>query len=411
MESSRTKNRIETQCCIAGGGPAGMMAGFLLARAGVDVTVLEKHADFLRDCRGDTVHPSTLLILRELGLLDDFLKRPHTKVTELRGIVGGKTLRIADFTGLKNAPPYLVLMPQWDFLDFLKDKAAGFPGFHLHMQARVTGLQREGERVIGAFAEMKQDRVQINAPLVIGADGRGSTVRGAARLAVKDLGAPIDVLWMRLSKQPSDPQQVLGVFNLGRIMVMIDRGDYWQCAFVIKKGGIDDARAKGLDALKTAIAEISPLPPDRLDELKSWDDIKLLTVAVDHLKRWWKPRLLCIGDCAHAMSPVGGVGINLAIQDAVAAANILAAPLKTGRVGIADLMAVQKRRALPAYGIQALQTLIHRRVMGPALANPKAATRVPWPLRLLDGCAPLRGLPARLVGMGLRPEHVRSGQA
>jgi 2-polyprenyl-6-methoxyphenol hydroxylase-like FAD-dependent oxidoreductase len=399
---------IETACVIAGGGPAGMMLGFLLARAGVDVMVLEKHPDFLRDFRGDTVHPSTLEIMRELGLLDEFLRLPHQKITEVRGRIGGAEVKIGDFTRLPTKVKFMAFMPQWDFLNFLAEKARAYPGFHLRMETEVTGLILEGDRIAGVTARAADGKnLRIAAGLVVGTDGRHSTVRGAAGLASRDRGSPIDVLWMRLPKRTEDPGQVVGNINFGRVLVLLDRGDYWQGAFVIRKGGIEEWQRRGLSALREALVQVVPFIADRVNELQSWDDIRLLTVTIDYLPQWWRPGLLCIGDAAHAMSPIGGVGINLAIQDAVAAANRLAQPLKQGRVDDAVLAAIQRRRAFPAYAIQWLQTVVQDRIFTRLLAQTEA-TRLPWPLRLMNASPWLRGFPARLLGLGLRREHVKT---
>ncbi|HEX6860624.1 MAG TPA: FAD-dependent oxidoreductase [Caulobacteraceae bacterium] len=398
---------LTTTCCIAGGGPAGVMLGFLLARAGVEVVVLEKHADFLRDFRGDTVHPSTLEVMHELGLLERFLERPHQELSEIRGKIGGVESVVADFSHLPTHCKFVAMMPQWHFLDFLADEGRKYPTFRLIMEARARDLVFEGERVAGIVAETAEGPLTIHADLTVGADGRRSDVREAAGLKVIDLGAPIDVLWMRLGKRPSDPTASLGRFDPGKLLVMIDRGDYWQCAFVIAKGGIDKIKAEGLPALRRRIAAVAPELSDRVDQLATWDDIKLLTVTLDRLERWWRPGLVCIGDAAHAMSPVGGVGINLAIQDAVAAANILAAPLKKGRVADATLAAIQKRREWPTKVTQAAQRLIQERIIVPVL-NEDEALPVPLPFRLLQRYSLLRRLPARAIGMGVRPEHVRT---
>ncbi len=322
--------QITTRCCIAGGGPAGMMLGFLLARAGVPVVVLEKHKDFLRDFRGDTVHPSTLELMYELGLLDEFLKLPHQKIETLSGQVGAERVTMADFTHLPTHCKYIALMPQWDFLNFLADHGKRYKTFDLRMQTEATDLIEEGGRIVGLRANTPDGALDIRADLVIGADGRHSTVREQAGLKGDDYGAPMDVLWFRLSRKASDETETFGHIEAGMMLVMLDRGDYWQCAFVIPKGGIERVKAKGLDAFRERVVWMSPFLADRIGELKSWDDIKLLSVAVDRLQQWWRPGLLCIGDAAHAMSPIGGVGINLAVQDAVAAANRLAAPLKAG---------------------------------------------------------------------------------
>ena len=397
---------VRATCCIAGGGPAGMMLGFLLARAGVDVVVLEKHRDFLRDFRGDTIHPSTLEVMHELGLLDEFLRLPHQEVRQLQGVIGDTSIRIADFSHLPTRCRFIALMPQWDFLNFLAEKARRYPSFHLRMQAEATELIEDGGRVSGLRATTPAGTLVVQAGLVVGADGRHSTVRRCAGLEVEDIGAPIDVLWMRLPRRPSDGTAPLGRFGAGKIFIMLDRGDYWQCAYVIPKGGFDEIKAKGLDAFRAAVAEIAPQFGDRVRELGSWDDIKLLTVKIDRLRRWHRPGLLCIGDAAHAMSPVGGVGINLAVQDAVAAANILAAPLRAGTLRERDLAAVERRRRFPTRATQRMQVFMQNNLLRAVLAS-QAAPSPPWPLRLIGRHPMLQRIPARLVGMGFRPEHVR----
>ncbi|MET0923516.1 MAG: FAD-dependent oxidoreductase [Xanthobacteraceae bacterium] len=397
---------VRTTCCIAGGGPAGMMLGFLLARAGVDVVVLEKHRDFLRDFRGDTIHPSTLEVMHELGLLDEFLRLPHQEVRQLQGVIGDTSIRIADFTHLPTRCRFIALMPQWDFLNFLAEKARRYPSFHLRMQAEATELIEDGGRVTGLRATTPAGTLVVQADLVVGADGRHSTVRRCAGLEVEDIGTPIDVLWMRLPRRPSDGTAPLGRFGAGKIFIMLDRGDYWQCAYVIPKGGFEEIKAKGLDAFRAAVAEIAPQFGDRVRELASWDDIKLLTVKIDRLRRWHRPGLICIGDAAHAMSPVGGVGINLAVQDAVAAANILAAPLRAGTLRERDLAAVERRRRFPTRATQRMQVFMQNNLLRAVLAS-QAAPSPPWPLRLIGRYPLLQRIPARLVGMGFRPEHVR----
>jgi 2-polyprenyl-6-methoxyphenol hydroxylase-like FAD-dependent oxidoreductase len=398
---------VTTGCCIAGGGPAGMMLGYLLARAGVQVMVLEKHADFLRDFRGDTIHPSTLEIMSELGLLDKFLQRPHQEVRQLTGLIGDDRVMIADFSHLPTRCHFIVFMPQWDFLDFLADEARRYPNFELRMQAEVTDLIEQGGTVTGVKAKVPEGTLEVEAHLVVGADGRHSAVRDLAGLDVEDLGAPMDALWMRLSKRPGDPSQALGRIQAGRLFVMLDRGDYWQCAFVIPKGGFNELRRRGLPAFRAAIVELNPALADRVRELSSWDDVKLLTVRVDRLRRWYKPGVLCIGDAAHAMSPVGGVGINLAVQDAVAAANILAAPLRQGPVPVGLLAKVQRRREWPTRMMQAVQIFIQTRIIKPVLAL-QTKPRAPLVVKLLNRFPYLRRFPARLIGMGFRPEHVHS---
>ena len=328
---------MRTRCCIAGGGPAGMMLGFLLARMGVDVVVLEKHADFLRDFRGDTIHPSTLEIMYELGILDDFLKRPHQEVRHLTGQIGNETIAVADFTHLPTHCKFLGLMPQWDFLDFIVEQARRYPSFHLKMQAEVTDLLEEGGRVVGVQARSPEGMLEVRADLTIGADGRHSVVRERAGLSVLNLGAPMDVLWMRVSRQPTDPGQTFGRFDTGRILVFLNREDYWQVAYVIPKGKPTTCGNRGCQPFARNWSGWRPFLENRVEELRDWDDIKLLTVAVDRLRRWFRPGLLCIGDAAHAMSPIGGVGINLAIQDAVATANILGERLRLGTVNEGDL--------------------------------------------------------------------------
>jgi 2-polyprenyl-6-methoxyphenol hydroxylase-like FAD-dependent oxidoreductase len=397
--------QITTTCCIAGGGPAGMMLGLLLARAGVPVVVLEKHADFLRDFRGDTIHPSTLEVMHELGLLDEFLKLPHRRVERLGGVVGNTPIQIADFTHVPTRCKFIALMPQWDFLDFLADSARRYPTFDLRMRAEVTDLIEEGGRVAGVRAKTPDGELTVRAALVIGADGRTSVVRERAGLVVEDIGAPMDVLWMRLSRHESDGAEALGRIDAGKMFVMIDRGDYWQCAYVIPKGAAEQVRAAGIDAFRAAIVSVAPMMQDRVAELRSWDDVKLLTVKIDRLKQWHRPGLLCIGDAAHAMSPVGGVGVNLAVQDAVAAANRLAAPLRNGTVSDDDLAAVQRRRTFPTRMTQRLQVFIQENVLSRVLAS-RGTIAPPWPVRLVSRCPMLQRIPARLVGIGIRPEHV-----
>jgi 2-polyprenyl-6-methoxyphenol hydroxylase-like FAD-dependent oxidoreductase len=397
---------ISVHCCIAGGGPAGMMLGFLLARAGVSVLVLEKHADFLRDFRGDTIHPSTLEIMHELGVLGEFLQRPHQEARTLSGQVGEESVEVANFTSLPTHCKFIAFMPQWDFLSFIAEHAQGYPSFRLEMQAEVDELIYDGGRVTGLRAKTPGGDLTVRADLVVGADGRHSTVREKAGLEVVDLGAPIDVLWMRLSRRLGDPGQTLGRFDAGRIFVMLNREEYWQCAFVIPKGGFDDLRRRGLPAFRGEITRLAPYLRDRIDELSDWSDVKLLSVSVDRLRVWHRPGLLCIGDAAHAMSPVGGVGINLAIQDAVAAANILAAPLRHGVVSEDHIRAVQRRRELPTRATQAMQVFIQNRVIGRVLGS-TGKLSTPLVLRMLRVIPFLTRIPARLIGLGFRPEHVR----
>jgi 2-polyprenyl-6-methoxyphenol hydroxylase-like FAD-dependent oxidoreductase len=398
---------VTTKCCIAGGGPAGMMLGFLLARAGVDVVVLEKHADFFRDFRGDTIHPSTLELMYELGLLDEFLKLPHQKLDRLAAQIGDERVRMIDLTHLPTHCKYIALMPQWDFLNFLAALGKRYKGFDLRMQADATGLIEEGGRVVGLRAGTPDGELTIRADLVVGADGRHSTVRAAAGFKSDDYGAPMDVLWFRLPRKETDETETFGHIEAGAMMIMLNRGDYWQCAFVIPKGGIDRVQAEGLDAFRKRVVMMSLFLADRAGELKRWDDIKLLTVAVDRLRQWWRPGLLCIGDAAHAMSPIGGVGINLAIQDAVAAANRLAAPLKAGTVSDDDLSEVQARRTFPVRFTQALQLTMQNQIIRRALASTQKP-KPPLLLKLFDMIPLLRRIPGRLLTVGVRPEHIHT---
>ena len=384
-----------------------MMLGLLLARAGVDVIVLEKHADFLRDFRGDTIHPSTLDVVHELGLLDALLRLPHQKIAEIGGQIEDFALTLADFRHLPVHAPFIAFMPQWDFLDFLAGEAGRYPSFRLMMRAEATDLVEESGRVTGVHVTAPEGPITIQADLVIGADGRSSVIREKAGLPVEDFGAPMDVLWFRLSRAPSDPAQALGRISAGRIFVTLNRGDYWQCGCVIAKGQAERVRAAGLAAFREGLARITPHMTDRVNELATWDDVKLLTVQVNRLTRWYRPGLLCIGDAAHAMSPVGGVGINLAIQDAVAAANILAAPLRERRVTVDDLQRVQKRREWPTRVTQRIQLAIQHRVIR-AVLGATAPVKPPLAVRLLGRFPRLRRIPGRLIGMGVRPEHVRT---
>lgn len=392
-------------CCIAGGGPAGLMLGVLLARAGVKVAVLEKHEDFLRDFRGDTIHPSTMQVLAELGWLDDFLKLPHQPVADLKTTFGDETVKVADFRHLRVAAPFIAMMPQWDFLNFLARKGAGFPTFQLHMQTKATGLIESDGRIIGVMAEGPNGKETFHARLVVAADGRTSTVRQCANMKSEDIGAPMDVLWFRLPRQPTDTDQTQGRFIAGRIFIMLNRGDYWQCAFVIPKGENQKVRAAGLDAFQKSVGELVPFEAARAKLITDFDDVKLLSVQIDRLKKWWRPGLLCIGDAAHAMSPVGGVGINLAIQDAVATANALAVPLRNGKLTDAHLAAVQDRREWPTRMTQNLQVTMQNAIIVPALKQ--TPMKPPLFVRLISRFPFLARIPARLIGLGFRPEHIR----
>ena len=403
-------NTMSVRCCIAGGGPAGMMFGLLLARAGVDVVVLEKHADFLRDFRGDTIHPSTLEVLHELGLLEQLLTLPHQKVSRINGQFGDLALTVADFSSLSTHCRFIAFMPQWDFLNFLAEEAARYSTFQLRRQADVSGLIEESGSVVGLRANTPDGPLEVRADLVVGADGRHSIVRAKAGLSIEEFGAPMDVLWFRLSRRASDPGDPIGRFDSGRIFIMLNRSDYWQCGFVIPKGSRDQLQGRGLPAFRDAVAQLAPFMADRVGELQDWEPIKLLTVQVDRLRRWYRPGLLCIGDAAHAMSPAGGVGINLAIQDAVATANLLTAPLRAGQLTIQDLQRVQQRREWPTNMTQRMQLMIQNRVIKRVLTD-RDRFSPPFAIRLLALLPFLRRIPARMIGLGFRPEHVHPSVA
>jgi 2-polyprenyl-6-methoxyphenol hydroxylase-like FAD-dependent oxidoreductase len=398
--------KLQSRCCIAGGGPAGMMLGLLLARAGIDVVVLEKHSDFLRDFRGDTIHPSTLEVMHELGILEMLLKRPYQKLPQLRAQIGSTEVVMADFWGLPVLCPFIALMPQWDFLNFLAEQARCYPFFHLRMQAEVTGLIEEAGCVVGVQAKTPAGALEVRAQLVVGADGRNSAIRDCSGLQVEDFRAPMDGLWLRLSRKPGDPTTSLR-FDRGKIVIMIDRGDYWQCGFLIPKGGNEETQRQGLERLRASIVEVAPFLYDRVYELLDWNDIKLLSVRVDRLRQWYRPGLLCIGDAAHAMSPIGGVGINLAIQDAVGAANILTRPLREDAVTLDHLAMVQRRRALPTRLTQRFQLIIQKRLIARVLATTERV-ELPTPLRSMLQCKFLSRIRGRIVGIGFRPEHVKT---
>ena len=400
-------DELKTTCCIAGGGPAGLMLGMLLARAGVDTIVLEKHGDFLRDFRGDTIHPSTLEMMHELGWLDDFLRLPHQKVDIVNAYFGQRRLVLADLRHLPTRSDFIAMMPQWDFLDFLADRAKRYPSFRLMMKAKAKRLVATDGKVSGVDVDTETGRIRIRADLVVAADGRHSTLRAGALLSARDLGAPMDVFWFRLPRHASDTEETAGRFGVGHILVMLNRGDYWQCALVIPKGGADALRAQGLDRVRRSIVELAPFMADRVDQIADWDQLKLLTVTVDRLERWYRDGLLCIGDAAHAMSPIGGVGVNLAVQDAVAAANILWKPLRERAVTTDRLRAVQERREFPTRATQRLQLAIQNQIIFRAL---KGQTQVepPFVMRLLTSVPLLDRVPARLLGLGVRPEHISS---
>ena len=400
-------DKLSVRCCIAGGGPAGMMLGLLLARAGVEVLVLEKHADFLRDFRGDTIHPSTLELMHELGLLEDLLKLPHQKAPRINGQFGGLALTVADFSHLPTHCRFIAFMPQWDFLNFLAERGAHYSTFRLRMRAEVTGLIEEAGCVVGLQAATADGPLEVHASLVVGADGRQSVVRARAGLTVDELGAPMDVLWFRLPRRPGDPEAPMGRFEMGRIFIMLNQGEHWQCGFVIPKGSLEQLRERGLQAFRDSVAQLAPFVAERVDHLQDWDPIKLLTVRVDRLRQWYRPGLLCIGDAAHAMSPIGGVGINLAIQDAVAAANVLAVPLRAGRLTTDHLHQVQHRRELPTRITQRVQIIVQNRVITRVLRSADQLSP-PLAVRLLARFPILCRIPARLIGIGFRPEHVKT---
>ena len=385
-----------------------MMLGYLLGRAGIDTVVLEKHGDFLRDFRGDTVHPSTLAVMLELGLLQDFLKIPHSKLHALSVEIGRDVFKVADFGRLRAHCNFIALMPQWDFLNFLAASAQRYPSLKILMSTEARDLLVANGKVVGVKAAGSDGEFDIHADLVVGCDGRRSTVRAASGLKVEELGSPIDVLWFRLTKRASDPNEILGHLDANSMLVTIDRNEYWQCAFVIAKGGYDQIQAAGIDAFRASVVDGARFLADRIGELQSFADVKLLSVSVDRLTRWSKSGLLCIGDAAHAMSPIGGVGINLAIQDAVAAANLLWGKLKSGGVTESELDAVRKRRLFAVKVIQRMQITIQNRVLQPRISGQMRGTGVPWPMVLLNLSPWLRQWPAKLLGVGVRPERVRS---
>ena len=399
--------QIQTRCCIVGGGPAGMMLGFLLARAGIDAVVLEKHGDFLRDFRGDTIHPSTLQVMHELGLLEEFLKRPHNELREIDGQIGDVRVTIADFSHLPTQCKFIAFMPQWDFLNFIAEHGKRYPAFHLMMETEGTDVIEEGGRVVGVRAQSRRGPLEIRAELVVGTDGRHSTMRARAGFEIIDLGAPMDVLWMRISRKPDDPAQSLGHAEPGIFFITLDRGDYWQCAFVIRKGSFEEIKQRGMEAFHRDLVKLAPYLSDRVEEIEDWKQISLLSVTVDRLRTWCCPGLLCIGDSAHAMSPIGGVGINLAIQDAIAAANTLVPRLRDGRIDLETLREVQRRREFPTRMTQGLQLFVQNRFISRVL-NSNQRPELPILLKLLQRWPILRRLPARTVGMGFRPEHVKT---
>jgi 2-polyprenyl-6-methoxyphenol hydroxylase-like FAD-dependent oxidoreductase len=407
-QPSRT---IKTRCCIVGGGPAGMMLGYLLGRAGIDVVVLEKHADFFRDFRGDTVHPSTLQVMDELGLIDGFLKLPHQQLQKMDGMFGGTSVRIADLGRVDTKYPFIAFMPQWDFLNFLRENGQRFASLKVMMSAEATDLIQRGDQIAGVRAKAPEGTIDIEADLTIACDGRHSIVRERAGLEVEEIGAPMDVLWFRAGRLPDETESVFARVEPGSMMVTFDRGDYWQCAYVIAKGQYDAVKARGLQSLLDDVARMAPILKPGLSDVKGWDDIKLLTVAINRLKRWSLPGLLCIGDAAHAMSPIGGVGVNLAVQDAVATANLLAEKLARGCPSEEELDAVRRRREFPVKMTQRMQVVAQNNIISVALKPNGGPLKVPLVMRLITAVPWLQGITARFIGLGVRPEHVHSPAA
>ncbi|MBW7974960.1 FAD-dependent oxidoreductase [Bradyrhizobium sp. BR 10289] len=407
----RPNSTTKVRCCIVGGGPAGMMLGYLLGRAGIDVVVLEKHADFFRDFRGDTVHPSTLQMMDELGLIDDFLKLPHQRLQTMDGLFGGTKVRIADLRRLHTKYPFIAFMPQWDFLNFLREAGQRLSSLKVMMNTEAVDLIRRGETIGGVRAKTPDGIVDIEADLTVACDGRHSLVRERAGLAVEEIGAPMDVLWFRVGRKADETENLFARIDPGKMMVTFDRGDYWQCAYVIAKGQYDAVKARGLPALLDDVVRMAPVLRSGIGDVRSFDDVKLLTVAINRLKRWTRPGLLCIGDASHAMSPVGGVGVNLAVQDAVATANLLADKLQRGCPAEDELDAVRRRREFPVKMTQAMQVVVQNNIISGALRGGNRPLKVPLVVRLISALPWLQGIPARLLALGVRPEHVQSKTA
>ena len=412
MTSDQQSDRaMKVRCCIVGGGPAGMMLGYLLGRAGIEVVVLEKHADFFRDFRGDTVHPSTLEVMDELGLIDGFLKLPHQRLQKMDGLFGGTPVRIADLSRLHTKYPFIAFMPQWDFLNYLREAGRRFASLKVMMSTEAIDLIRRGETIAGVRAKTPDGIIDIEADLTIACDGRHSTVRERAGLEVEEIGAPMDVLWFRAGRRPDETENVFARVEPGKMMITFDRGDYWQCAYVIAKGQHDAVKARGLAALLDDVVRMAPILRSGIAEVKSFDDIKLLTVAINRLTHWTRPGLLCIGDAAHAMSPIGGVGVNLAVQDAVATANLLADKLQQGCPSENELDAVRRRREFPVKMTQRMQVVVQNNIISGALQGGDRPLKVPLIVRLITALPWLQGIPARLLALGVRPEHVQSKAA